>query len=132
MPRGGVVWWLVRPFGGVGCRGHVQCSAFTLGFSEVVVGFLAFLHLLSLICPNCTCMQLFSIPHSCFVFRCSKDTFVHVQLPKQRVPDLSQIPACLNETLLSRSNIKAQTPTIVSELQVSKWKKRKINPTSIK
>ena len=72
--------------------------------------------ILSLICPNCTCMQLFFIPQSCFVFRCSEDTFVHVQLLKQRVPGLSQIPACLHETLLSWSKIKTQTPTIVSEL----------------
>ena len=39
MPRGGVVWWLVRPFGGVGCRGHAQCPAVAWVSSKVVVGF---------------------------------------------------------------------------------------------
>ena len=37
-----------------------------------LLGFLVSLYLLSRICPNCTCTQLFLVPYSFFVFCCSR------------------------------------------------------------
>ena len=37
--------WSAHPFGGVGCRRHVQYATFAPGSSEVTVGFLVFLYL---------------------------------------------------------------------------------------
>ena len=48
------------PLGGAVCRDHtgvVPCS-------EVAVGFWPFCILLFVICPNCTCPQLFLVPYS--------------------------------------------------------------------
>ena len=67
-------------FCGALCRGHAQYSAFAPdppafapGSSEVAVGLLGlFCVLLSIIFPSCTCMQLFLVPYSFFVFCCSK------------------------------------------------------------
>ena len=52
--------------------GHAQYPAFALGSSIVAVGggFLVFLYLLSIICPNCACTQLFLVLCSFFVFCC--------------------------------------------------------------
>ena len=65
--------WLrcfAHPFGGVVCR-VLQHPIFPHHSSEVAVGFFwSFCILLSIICPNCTCMQLFLVPYSFFVFCC--------------------------------------------------------------
>lgn len=53
--------------GGVECRGHAQCPALAPSSSEVAVVFLTFLYLLSIICLNCTHVQLFLV-YSFFVF----------------------------------------------------------------
>ena len=66
------VWlrWSAHPFGGVECRGHVQYPAFAPDSSEVAVGFFWSLCILSIICPNSACMQLFLIHYSFFVVCC--------------------------------------------------------------
>ena len=59
---------------GVGC--HFLLPAFAHGSSEVTVGFFFFFFglfdLWSRICPNCTCVKLFLVPYSLFVFCCSR------------------------------------------------------------
>ena len=57
---------------GVGC--HFLLPAFAHGSSEVTVGFFFFglFDLWSRICPNCTCVKLFLVPYSLFVFCCSR------------------------------------------------------------
>ena len=72
--------WLRRfahPFGGVVCREHAQYPAFVTDtlfllppLQKWQLGFWSFCILLSIICPNCACMQLFLVPHSFFVFCC--------------------------------------------------------------
>lgn len=52
--------------------------------SEGVVGFLAFLYLLFIICTNCSCTQLFLVPYNFFVLRCWRRW--------------SQVPACLKSS----------------------------------
>ena len=67
--------WFAHPLGGVLCRGHAQDPAFAPGSSKEAVGCIFFwviLYLLSRICPNSACTQLFSVPYSFFVFCCSK------------------------------------------------------------
>ena len=67
-PEVGLEGWLrcfAPRFGGVECRGHAQYPAFTLGSSEVAVGFFGSLCiLLSIIRPNCIYTQLLSVPYS--------------------------------------------------------------------
>ena len=70
MSRGrpeGRLRWSTRPLGVAECRRPVQLPAFAPGSSEVAVGFLVSLYLLSIMCPNCTCTQLFLVPYSFFV-----------------------------------------------------------------
>ena len=73
-PGVGPEGWLrcsAHPFGGSVCRGQAQYPAFAPGSSEVAVEFFwSFCIFLSIICINCTCMQLFLIPSSFFVFCC--------------------------------------------------------------
>ena len=74
--------WSARPFGGVECRGHAQCPAFApdplllcswlFRSGSWIFFFLVFSIFLSIICPNCTCMQLFLVPYNFFVFCCSR------------------------------------------------------------
>lgn len=67
---------MVCPPRGAAQRDHEQYSA--PGTSEVAVGFWPFCILLFEICPNCTCLQLFLVPHSFFV-SAAQETFVQVQ-----------------------------------------------------
>ena len=68
--------WSAPPFGGVESRGHVQDPAFapnTLlllpALPKWPLGFWSFC-ILSIICPNCACTQLFLVPYGFFVFCC--------------------------------------------------------------
>lgn len=67
------------------CWGHVPyldfCSRHPV-FAPVGIFFI-FLYLLSIICPNCLCMQLFFVPYN-FVFCCSR-RFVQMLALQQRV-----------------------------------------------
>ena len=93
------------PFGGV-CRGHgvvKKYPAFApdtlflpLALQKWQLGFWSFCILLSIICPNCACTHLFLVPHSFFVFCCSR--IVQVQALQQRVP------ACLRSTKQNKTN----------------------------
>ena len=67
--------WSAHPSGGVECRGHAQYPAFAPNawfllpaLQKWQLGFLVFVYLLSRICPNCACTQLFLVPYSVFVF----------------------------------------------------------------
>ena len=69
--------WFVHPLGSVVCRGRVQYPAFAPGTSKVAAGFLVwvflflfFSYLVVQNLPNCTCMQLFLVPYSFFLFCC--------------------------------------------------------------
>lgn len=68
--------WLscfAHPLGGVACRGHAQYTAFCsqlLKNSDWVFSLLVSLGFR--ICPSCTCMQLFLVPHNFFVCYCSR------------------------------------------------------------
>ena len=64
----------------------------------MVVGFCLFVRfciLLSILRPNCTCMQLFLVPYSFFVFCCLRRHLSRCR----RCSKGSQVPACLNRTL---------------------------------
>ena len=54
--------WSAHPLLGVVCRGCEQDPAFAPDTLEVAAGFLVSLYLLSTVCPNCTRMQLLSVP----------------------------------------------------------------------
>ena len=75
-PGVGPEGWLrlfAYPLGGAECRGHVQCPAFCCWlFRSGSWAFFGLLYLLSRICPNCTCTQLFLVPYSFFVSCCSR------------------------------------------------------------
>ena len=68
--------WLscfAHPLGGVACRGHAQYTVFCsqlLKNSDWVFSLLVSLGFR--ICPSCTCMQLFLVPHNFFVCYCSR------------------------------------------------------------
>ena len=75
------------------CTGPCFCSQHTI-FSPNLFksGSWVFgLFVLSLICPNCSCTQLFSVSHSfsLFFFFLLKNTFVQVQALQQRAPGSS-------------------------------------------
>ena len=44
------------------------------------------LYLVVIICPNCTCTQLFLVPSSFFVFCCLEEAFVQMQALQPWVP----------------------------------------------
>ena len=55
------------------CRGHSHYPAFAPSSSKVAAKFFfVFCILLSIICPNCACTQLFSVPYSFFAFCCPR------------------------------------------------------------
>ena len=54
--------------------------------------------MLSRICPNCACSQLFLVPYSFFVFRCSKRCLFWCKHCSKG----SQVPACLAWTHMQR------------------------------
>ena len=54
------------------------------------LSFWSFCILSFIICPSCSCMQLFLVPYCFFVFCCSRRLF-----PKAKGPG-SQVPGCLN------------------------------------
>ena len=93
--------WSAHPFGNV-CKEHAQYPAFALGSSEVGVGFLWSLCILSVIRSNRSCTQLFLVLYNFFVFCCSRR---HVFRRKHRSKG-SQVPACLSYTRII-SNRKA-------------------------
>ena len=72
--------WLAHPVGGAECRGHVQyllllptpsfCSWLFRSHNQDF--FWSFHIFFLIICPNCTCTQLFSDPYSFFIFCCSR------------------------------------------------------------
>ena len=78
--------------GGAVCRDHAQSPASALGTSEVAVGFWPFCTLLLIICPNCTCMQLFLVSYSLFVFCCSRRRLSRCKCSNKgsQVPGISQ------------------------------------------
>ena len=61
--------------------------------------------ILSIICPNCSCRQLFLVSYSLFVFSCLRK-FVQVQALQQRVPgsSLSHLQQQLGGPALPRLN----------------------------
>ena len=68
--RGGL-GCLPTPSGGAVCRRQAWHPVFAPGFSKVAfVVFWSLLYLLSRICPNCACTQLFLVPYNFFVFCC--------------------------------------------------------------
>ena len=92
--------WLrcsAHPSGGVVCRGHALYPAFAPGSSEMAVGFFGLLYLLSRICPNCACRQLFLVPYSFLVFCCWRRGVSRCQHCSKG----SQVPAGLKPKQLS-------------------------------
>ena len=85
--------WFAHPLGGVVCRGHAQYPAFAADSSKVAFGvFWSFCILfLYLIRSYCTCMKLFLIPYSFFVFCWLRKHLSRYKHCSQG----SQIPACL-------------------------------------
>ena len=72
--------------------------------ARAVVGVLI-ICILSIICPNCSCRQLFLVSYSLFVFSCLRK-FVQVQALQQRVPgsSLSHLQQQLGGPALPRLN----------------------------
>ena len=80
--RGQAGGWLrgfAHPLCGIEFWGHVQFLLLLLTprvcpwlFRSGSKGFLVFLYPLSIMWPNCACMQLFLVPYGCFVFCCWK------------------------------------------------------------
>ena len=71
-PEGKLKWF--APFRWYCVQGACTVLCLAPGYSKVAVldFFLISLYLLSRICTNCTCMQLFLIPYSFLVFCCSR------------------------------------------------------------
>ena len=70
-PGVGQEGWLrlsAHPLGGAVCRVHVQYPAFAPD-TLLLLGVWSFC-ILFIICPNCTCSQLFLVLYSVFVFCC--------------------------------------------------------------
>ena len=101
--------------GGAWVSWGCQYLAFAPGFSEVAVGVLVFLYLLSRICPKCACMQLFLVPHCSRRYlsrckHCSKGSLV----PGPRSQPVSlrcsgPTPLCGFHSLISFSPLALQT-----------------------
>ena len=95
--------WSAHPLGGAVCRGHAQYPAFPpkpplflLAPQKWPLVFLVFFvhnYLLSIICYNCTCKQVFLVPYNLFVFCCRM--FVQVQALQQKVPGPRAQPVSL-------------------------------------
>ena len=75
LSRSGGLTCFAHPVSGVVSRGHAQYRAFapdTLHLLQAPwkwqVAFLVSLYLLSRVCPNCTCLQLFLVPTISFAF----------------------------------------------------------------
>ena len=64
--------WSALPSGGAACRGHLQDLLLLLALQKWRLGFWSFCILLSIICPKCTCTQLFLVPYGFSVFCCSR------------------------------------------------------------
>ena len=73
---------VVRPEGWAVCRDRARSPAFAPHTSEVAVAIWSFC-ILFIICPNCSCTQLFLVPYSFFA---AQGDFVQVQALRQRVP----------------------------------------------
>ena len=96
-PGAGSEGWLrclAHPLGGVECRG--TCSTLFLLLTHCfcfrllkMADFLVSLYLLSRIGPNCSCTQLSLIPHSFFIFYCSRRSMSRCKPALQKVPDPS-------------------------------------------
>lgn len=89
------------PLGGAVCRDHVQYLAFALYTSEMAAEFLVFLHLISHAWPQVSITQLFLVPCSFLVFRCSRR---HSSMCKH----------CSKGSLGPRSQLLTQTSTEAS------------------
>ena len=62
-----------QPSRGIVCRRQAQYPVLAPSSSEAAVGvFWSFHILLSVICPQYTCLQVFLVPYSFFVFYCSR------------------------------------------------------------
>ena len=84
------------------CRGHAQYPAFAppdpLLFSWLFRrgswAFWSFCILLPIICPSCTCTQLFLVPYSVFAFCCLRRCLSRCKHCSKG----SQVPACLRSS----------------------------------
>ena len=92
--------WLDDTFDGFACREHAQYPAFAPR-SWWQLGFWCLCSLWSIIYPDCTCMQFFSVPYSFFVFYCSRRHLPGVSTaakgPRSQVPGPSQSQSCVEE-----------------------------------
>ena len=64
--------WFAHPLVRVSCRGRGSTLLLLQALQKWQLGFLVSLYVLSRICPNCACRQLFFVPYSFFVFCCSR------------------------------------------------------------
>ena len=110
--------WLrcfAHPLGGAVCSGHAQRPAFApdpllllQALQKWQLGFVVSVYLLSRICPNCACKQLFLVLYSFFVFCRSRRGVSRCKNCSRG----AQVPACLIYTyrgiLLSRKKITKQ------------------------
>ena len=74
------------------CAGGMRSTLLLLpAFQRQQLGFWSLFISLSIICPKCTCTQLFLVPYSFFVFCCSRRCLSRCQHCSKG----SQVPACL-------------------------------------
>ena len=123
--------------GGGMCRGHAQYSAFApiplllLQALQKWQVFLVSLYLLSIICPNWACMQLFLVPYNIFCIllleewcgqvqalqHCSKGSEVCLSQclvgPWEEVSSGSSYSTIL-DTLVSRTSLKSQLQGLIN------------------
>ena len=67
---GGVAQCSAHHSGSVECRGMLSTLLLLQALQKRQLGFLVSLYLLSRVCANCICMQLFLVPYSSLVFCC--------------------------------------------------------------
>ena len=77
--------WSAHPFGGIVCRGHVQCPAFAPSFSEVALVSLVFLCLVVHNLPQHMYKVIFN-PLQFFCILWFKEIFILVQALRHTVP----------------------------------------------
>ena len=85
--------WLrcfAHSFGGVEYRGMHSTLLLLPALQIQQLGFVSLCILLSIICPNCACTQLFLVPYNFFVFCCSRRHLSRCKHCSKR----SQVPAC--------------------------------------
>ena len=138
----GELRWFVHPFVVLSVEGHMQYPALgshTQYFCSRLfrngswLRFFFFVIVWSTICPNCTCTQLFLVPHNFFVSCSSRRGVSRCKLSSTG----SQVPACLKQTGTGKNLVSPAGQRILLLKQgnfgTREWSEeglRKINPST--